>query len=140
MQKEAWDHLLALDEWPVRTRQMTIDLSSGVRSTFRDIAPFIAPWEDKGAVRSGDQNLGRPERHHRGQQQDPSRRLRLERRARKGKRAKMSTHCSMIADDANYFKDFRSWNCLDKKRLGVVIIFTKTVQTEASWSSGFMCA
>jgi len=57
MQKEAWDHLLALDEWPVRTRQMTIDLSSGVRSTFRDIAPFIAPWEDKGAVRSGDQNL-----------------------------------------------------------------------------------
>jgi len=57
MQKEAWDHLLALDEWPVRTRQMTIDLSSGVRSTFRDIAPFIAPWEDRGASRSGDQNL-----------------------------------------------------------------------------------
>ncbi|MBI4774968.1 MAG: hypothetical protein HY788_12455 [Deltaproteobacteria bacterium] len=57
MQKEAWDHLLALDEWPVRTRQMTIDLSSGVRSTFRDIAPFIAPWEDRGAARSGDQNL-----------------------------------------------------------------------------------
>lgn len=57
MQKEAWDHLLALDEWPVRTRQMTIDLSNGVRSTFREIAPFIAPWEDRGAVRSGDQNL-----------------------------------------------------------------------------------
>jgi len=57
MQKEAWDHLLALDEWPVRTRQMTIDLSSGVRSTFRDIAPFIAPWEDRGSVRTGDQNL-----------------------------------------------------------------------------------
>ena len=57
MQKEAWDHLLALDEWPVRTRQMTIDLSSGVRSTFRDIAPFIAPWEDRSAARSGDQNL-----------------------------------------------------------------------------------
>jgi len=57
MQKEAWDHLLALDEWPVRTRQMTIDLSSGVRSTFRDIAPFVAPWEDRGIVRSGDQNL-----------------------------------------------------------------------------------
>ena len=55
--KEAWDHLLALDEWPVRTRQMTIDLSSGVRSTFRDIAPFIAPWEEKGAVGSEDQNL-----------------------------------------------------------------------------------
>jgi hypothetical protein len=57
MQKEAWDHLLALDEWPVRTRQMTIDLSSGVRSTFRNIAPFVAPWEDRGTVRSGDQNL-----------------------------------------------------------------------------------
>ena len=57
MQKEAWEHLLALDEWPVRTRQMTIDLSNGVRSTFREIAPFIAPWEARGAVRSGDQNL-----------------------------------------------------------------------------------
>jgi len=57
MQREAWDHLLALDEWPVRTRQMTIDLSSGVQSIFRDVAPFIAPWEDKGVVRSGDQDL-----------------------------------------------------------------------------------
>lgn len=57
VQKEAWDHLLALDEWPVRTRQMTIDLSNGVRSIFRDIAPFVAPWEDRGAARSGDQNL-----------------------------------------------------------------------------------
>jgi len=57
MLREAWGHLLALDEWPVRTRQMTIDLSSGVRSTFRDIAPFVAKWEDRGAVRSGDQNL-----------------------------------------------------------------------------------
>jgi len=46
MQKEAWEHLLALDEWPVKTRQMTIDLSSGVKSMFRNIAPFIAPWED----------------------------------------------------------------------------------------------
>ncbi len=57
MQKEAWEHLLALDEWPVRTRQMTIDLSSGVRSIFRDIAPFLAPWEDRNSARSGDQNL-----------------------------------------------------------------------------------
>ncbi len=57
MQKEAWEHLLALDEWPVRTRQMTIDLSNGVRSIFREIAPFIAPWEARGAVRPGDQNL-----------------------------------------------------------------------------------
>ena len=36
---------------------MTIDLSSGVQSIFRDVAPFIAPWEDKGVVRSGDQDL-----------------------------------------------------------------------------------
>ncbi len=38
--KEAWNHLLAMDEWPVRTRQMTIDLSSGIKSLFKDIAPF----------------------------------------------------------------------------------------------------
>jgi len=55
--KEAWDHLLALDEWPVRTRQMTIDMSNGVRSIFRDIAPFIAPWEDRASARAGDQTL-----------------------------------------------------------------------------------
>lgn len=36
---EAWTTLLALDEWPVRTRQMTIDLASGSRSLFRAIAP-----------------------------------------------------------------------------------------------------
>jgi hypothetical protein len=57
MQKEAWEHLLALDEWPVRTRQMTIDLSGGVRSIFRDIAPFVAPWEERSAGHSGDRNL-----------------------------------------------------------------------------------
>lgn len=57
MQKEAWDHLLALDEWPIRTRQMTIDLSNGVRSIFRDISPFVAPWEDRGGVKSGDQEI-----------------------------------------------------------------------------------
>jgi len=57
MQREAWEHLIALDEWPVRTRQMTIDLSSGVRSIFRDVALFIAPWEDRYSARSGDQTL-----------------------------------------------------------------------------------
>jgi hypothetical protein len=57
MQREAWGHILALDEWPVRTRQMTIDLSGGVRSIFRDIAPFVAPWEDRSQKRSGDQTL-----------------------------------------------------------------------------------
>lgn len=57
MQHEAWNHLLALDEWPVRTRQMTIDLSNGVSSIFRDIAPFIGPWEDRSKARAGPQNL-----------------------------------------------------------------------------------
>ncbi|MDT4896817.1 MAG: hypothetical protein QOH25_1894 [Acidobacteriota bacterium] len=57
MRQEAWDHLLALDEWPVRTRQMTLDLSSGVKSIFRDIAPFVAPWEDRFTARTGDQSL-----------------------------------------------------------------------------------
>lgn len=57
MQKEAWDHLLALDEWPIRTRQMTIDLSNGVRSIFRDISPFIAPWEERSGAKSGDQEI-----------------------------------------------------------------------------------
>lgn len=36
---EAWAALLTLDEWPVRTRQMTIDLANGSRSLFREIAP-----------------------------------------------------------------------------------------------------
>lgn len=57
MLREAWDHLLALDEWPVRTRQMKIDLSNGVKSIFRDIAPFRAKWEDISTARSGDQKL-----------------------------------------------------------------------------------
>jgi len=39
MLQDAWEHLLALDEWPVRTRQMTLDLSNGVKSLFRAIAP-----------------------------------------------------------------------------------------------------
>jgi hypothetical protein len=38
-QREAWEFLLALDEWPVQTRQMTLDLSGGVKSLFREIAP-----------------------------------------------------------------------------------------------------
>ncbi len=37
-QREAWDHLLGLDEWPIRTRQMTLDLSAGVRSIFRELS------------------------------------------------------------------------------------------------------
>jgi hypothetical protein len=57
MQQEAWDHLLALDEWPVRTRQMTFDMAGGVRSIFRDIAPFIGPWEDKSSAKTGDQSI-----------------------------------------------------------------------------------
>jgi len=57
MLQEAWDHLLALDEWPVRTRQMTFDMTSGVRSIFRDIAPFIGPWEDKYKAKAEDQTI-----------------------------------------------------------------------------------
>jgi hypothetical protein len=57
MRRDAWEHLLALDEWPVRTRQMTIDLSNGVKSIFRGIAPFVPPWEDKGSTKRGDQSL-----------------------------------------------------------------------------------
>ena len=57
MQKEAWEHLLALDEWPVRTRQMTINLSNGVQSLFRDIAPFRGPWEKQEIIHFGDQEI-----------------------------------------------------------------------------------
>ena len=57
MRREAWNHLLALDEWPVRTRQMVIDLSGGTRSMFRDIAPFVGIWEDRLSARHGAQNL-----------------------------------------------------------------------------------
>jgi len=63
MQHEAWQHLIALDEWPVRTRQITYDLtslssqSSTVRSIFRDIAPFIGPWETRDAAKAGRQIL-----------------------------------------------------------------------------------
>ena len=38
MQREARDQLLALDVWTVKTRQMTLDLSNGVRSIFLEIA------------------------------------------------------------------------------------------------------
>ncbi|SPE50997.1 conserved hypothetical protein [Verrucomicrobia bacterium] len=57
LQQEAWNHLLALDEWPVRTRQMTFDMAGGVRSIFRDIAPFIGTWEDKSTAKAGDQSI-----------------------------------------------------------------------------------
>jgi hypothetical protein len=56
MRHEAWEHLLALDEWPVKTRQMTLDLSNGVRSIFRNVAPFIGSWEKEMFV-AGDQHL-----------------------------------------------------------------------------------
>lgn len=47
MQREAWAHLLGLDEWPVKTRTMTLDLSNGVKSMFREIAPFEAAWRER---------------------------------------------------------------------------------------------
>ena len=45
MQKEAWEHLLALDEWPVRTRQMTINLSNEVQSLFETLHHFAGLGE-----------------------------------------------------------------------------------------------
>ncbi|MCL5960615.1 MAG: hypothetical protein M1358_15150 [Chloroflexi bacterium] len=57
MQQLAWQHLLALGEWPIRTRQMTIDLSNGVKSIFSDIAPFGAQWKDKSKSGSGVQPI-----------------------------------------------------------------------------------
>jgi hypothetical protein len=57
MQNEARDHLLAMDEWPMKTRQMTVDLSSGVKSIFRDIANFAATWADRNSIRSGKQDF-----------------------------------------------------------------------------------
>jgi len=57
MQKAAWEHLLGLDEWSVRTRQMTLDLSGGVRSIFREIAPFAGFREDRNATRRGDMDI-----------------------------------------------------------------------------------
>lgn len=38
MQREAWQHLLGLNEWQVKTRQITIDLAGGVKSIFKDVA------------------------------------------------------------------------------------------------------
>jgi hypothetical protein len=52
---EARAHLLALDEWPVKTRQMTIDLSGGVKSVFRDVAPLNALLMSK--TQSGDKTI-----------------------------------------------------------------------------------
>lgn len=57
MRSEAWSHLVALDNWPIRTRQMTIDLANGNSSIFRDIAPFIGPWEDSTSAKAGDQSI-----------------------------------------------------------------------------------
>jgi hypothetical protein len=57
IQQEAWEHLLALDTWPVRTKQMNIDLSGGVKSQLADIASFVGPWEDRSTARAGDQEL-----------------------------------------------------------------------------------
>jgi len=57
MQRDAWDHLVALDTWPIRTRQMTIDLANGNSSIFRDISPFVGPWEDHSNAKAGDQTI-----------------------------------------------------------------------------------
>lgn len=44
MQQEAWDFLLGLAKWPVKTRQMTIDLANGTTSLFSGIAATMVPY------------------------------------------------------------------------------------------------
>ncbi len=43
-QQEAWDFLLGLSKWPVKTRQMTIDLTNGSTSLFSSIAASMTPY------------------------------------------------------------------------------------------------
>ena len=56
MQREAWEHLLALGDWTVKTRQVTVDLANGVRSTFREIAP-VSSWTDSYAAKPAEKTL-----------------------------------------------------------------------------------
>ena len=51
MQSKAWEHLLALDRWPVTNRKVTIDMSFDVQSIFCDISPFIGHWEEREKAR-----------------------------------------------------------------------------------------
>jgi hypothetical protein len=44
MLQDAWDFLLGLAKWPVKTRQMTIDLANGTTSLFSGIAATMAPY------------------------------------------------------------------------------------------------
>src|SRR6266516_1911887 len=44
MLQEAWDFLLGLAKWPVKTRQMTIDLANGTTSLFSGIAATLVPY------------------------------------------------------------------------------------------------
>ncbi len=41
MLRQAWDHLLSLDHWEIRTRQMTLDLTHGYEPLFQGYAPPI---------------------------------------------------------------------------------------------------
>lgn len=44
MQQEAWDFLLGLTKWPVKTRQMNIDIANDTTSLFSSIAATLAPY------------------------------------------------------------------------------------------------
>lgn len=51
-QREAWEGLLSLDGWEVRTNLMTLDLANGLRSIFREVAPasqfdLTVPWHGR---------------------------------------------------------------------------------------------
>jgi hypothetical protein len=51
--REAWEHLLSLNEWLAGTKQMTLDLSHDVKSIFCDIVP--ASWPYRAGTKTGDQ-------------------------------------------------------------------------------------
>lgn len=51
-QREAWEGLLSLDGWEVRTSLMTLDLANGLHSIFREVAPasqfdLTMPWHGR---------------------------------------------------------------------------------------------
>ncbi len=58
MQIDAWNHLLALDEWLLKTNKMTYDLSHGIKSIFSDIVPNTILFQDTGPNKKGDQKIG----------------------------------------------------------------------------------
>ena len=57
MQIDAWNHLLALDEWLLKTNKMTYDLSHGTNSIFCDIVPNSISFQETTSGKKGDQTI-----------------------------------------------------------------------------------